>query len=152
MIPMNEHSDCLGCKLANKIYLVHVVYEDEHVCCILDHDPYNEGHTLILPKKHFLDADELDMDTAGSIMRASILISKSLKDLYQPDGITVNQNGGIFNDLGHYHMHVVPRYKGHSFESFYNDVPFENSEEKARLPQTASVLKSTIDKKIGQMP
>lgn len=32
--------DCLGCKLANKIDDVHVVFEDDFVCCILDHSPY----------------------------------------------------------------------------------------------------------------
>ena len=34
--------ECLGCKLANKNLPVHVVYEDENVCCFLDHDPYDD--------------------------------------------------------------------------------------------------------------
>lgn len=34
---------CLGCSLANKIAPVNVVYENRFVCCILDHDPFNEG-------------------------------------------------------------------------------------------------------------
>lgn len=25
------------------------------------------------------------------------------------------QNGGIFNDIGHYHMHIFPRYKNDGF-------------------------------------
>jgi len=63
--------ECIGCKLANKIETVHVVYEDAHVCCFLDHQPFNEGHTLILPKKHFLDLDELDDESTKAIMDAS---------------------------------------------------------------------------------
>jgi histidine triad (HIT) family protein len=50
---------CLGCRLATKKELVHVVLEDEYVCCILDNSPYNEGHVLILPKKHIRYFDEL---------------------------------------------------------------------------------------------
>lgn len=46
--------DCLGCSLANKNDQVHVVFEDDYVCCFLDHDPYNEGHVLILPKSTFM--------------------------------------------------------------------------------------------------
>ncbi|XKG85446.1 HIT family protein [Sutcliffiella horikoshii] len=115
------HEDCLCCRLANKNETIYMIYEDDYVTCFLDHDPFNEGHTLILPKQHFLDVEELDEDTANAIMRASILISKALKHLYQPDGITINQNGGVFNELSHYHMHVVPRYEGQWFGEFYRE-------------------------------
>lgn len=67
---------------------------------------FNEGHTLILPKQHFVEVDELDNEIASAIMSASILLSKALKLLYKPDGITFIQNGGVFNELTHYHMHV----------------------------------------------
>lgn len=77
--------NCLGCNLANKNEPVYVVFEDEYVCCFLDHEPFNEGHTLILPKKHFHDVDELDEDMAKSIMEASIILSKAIKELYHPD-------------------------------------------------------------------
>ncbi|MGE7919138.1 HIT family protein [Viridibacillus sp. NPDC093762] len=112
--------DCLGCSLANKNDQVHVVFEDDYVCCFLDHDPYNEGHVLILPKQHIYDVEELDENIANAIMRASMLLSKAIKRLFNPDGITICQNGGIFNELTHYHMHVVPRYKDQSFATFYS--------------------------------
>lgn len=38
-------------------------------------------------------------------------------ELIYPNGITICQNGGFFNELTHYHMHVVPRYKNQSFYS-----------------------------------
>ncbi|NLP52436.1 HIT family protein [Bacillus sp. RO1] len=118
---MQPTNDCLGCRLANKSETIYMVYEDEYVTCFLDYDPFNEGHTLILPKQHVLDVDDLDEDTANAIMKASILISKALKRLYQPDGITITQNGGVFNELTHYHMHVVPRYEGQWFGEFYRE-------------------------------
>jgi histidine triad (HIT) family protein len=135
--------NCLGCNLANKNELVYVVYEDENVCCFLDHEPFNEGHTLILPKKHFHDVDELDEATAKSIMAASILLSKAIKELYHPDGITVCQNGGIFNELTHYHMHVVPRYKDQSFASFYSEYG-GNTEEAKKLKETQAKMLGAI--------
>lgn len=113
--------ECLGCNLANKHLPVHVVFEDAHVCCFLDHEPFNEGHIMILPKKHVYDVEELNESTANSIMKASILLSKAIKKLYHPDGITICQNGGVFNELTHYHMHIVPRYIGQSFADFYSE-------------------------------
>ncbi len=107
--------NCLGCKLANQLLETNVVFEDELITCILDIDPLNEGHTLILPKRHYKDLEEIDESTIRSIMNASVIISKALKGIYQPDGISIIQNGGIFNDLEHYHMHVFPRFKDDGF-------------------------------------
>jgi diadenosine tetraphosphate (Ap4A) HIT family hydrolase len=92
-----------------------VVFEDEYITCILDIDPLNEGHTLILPKIHYKELEEINEPTMKAINKASVMISRALKAIYNPDGITIMQNGGIFNDLGHYHMHVFPRYKDDGF-------------------------------------
>ncbi|PAD88046.1 HIT family protein [Niallia circulans] len=134
--------DCIGCKLANKNESVYVVYEDDYVCCFLDHRPFNEGHTLILPKKHFYEVEELDESTSKSIMEASILLSKVIKELYHPDGITICQNGGVFKELTHYHMHIVPRYENQSFSTFYSD------DESANIGITEQ-LKETQEKMVG---
>lgn len=55
------------------------MYENEYVCCFLDIEPFNEGHTLILLKQHYLDVEELDLETANAVMRASMIISKAIK-------------------------------------------------------------------------
>ncbi|MET1014088.1 MAG: HIT family protein, partial [Paenisporosarcina sp.] len=115
----------------------------------LDHEPFNEGHVLILPKNHIHDADELDENTADSIMKASILISKALKKLYNPDGITICQNGGIFNELTHYHMHVVPRYKDQSFANFYLEDEPIYIEEEYKLIETKIKLSQAISEIIN---
>ncbi|SDM59954.1 Diadenosine tetraphosphate (Ap4A) hydrolase [Bacillus sp. OK048] len=131
--------------MANKKLPVHIVFEDDFVCCFLDHEPYNEDHVLILPKKHLYDHDELDEVTAKSIMKASILLSKAIKKLFNPDGITICQNGGIFNELTHYHMHVVPRYKDQSFATFYSNDEAEYIEDETKLKETERKLRETIN-------
>ncbi|WP_445677876.1 HIT family protein [Psychrobacillus sp. FSL K6-2365] len=113
--------ECFGCNLANKQEPVNVVWEDDYVICFLDHEPYNEGHILILPKKHVRYFDELDENTSNSIMKAAKLLSKVIKELFNPDGITICQNGGSFDELTHFHMHVVPRYEGQNFANFYSE-------------------------------
>lgn len=139
-----EGMECTGCALANKDLSVHVVYEDEFVCCILDHDPFNEGHTLILPKQHFRYVDEFDSETAIAVMKASQLLSKALKNIFNPNGITVCQNGGTIDELSHYHMHIVPRYENQSFASFYTEEPWDNEDLKEKLPRTRNELAKVI--------
>ncbi|WP_394188879.1 HIT family protein [Paenisporosarcina quisquiliarum] len=141
--------ECIGCRLANEKEPVYVVFEDDYISCFLDHEPFNEGHVLILPKSHILDADELDESTADSIMKASMFISKAIKKLYKPDGITICQNGGVFNELTHYHMHVVPRYKDQPFATFYMEGEQILIEDPAKLRETQSNLSEAIREVIG---
>ncbi len=140
--------NCLGCNLANKNEPVKVVFEDDYVCCFLDHDPFTEGHVLLVPKKHFRYVDEFDEYTADSIMKASMLITKALKNLFQPDGITICQNGGVFDELTHFHMHVVPRYEGQNFADFYSDHEAVNKEDETKLTETQRKVKEAIDEMI----
>jgi len=136
--------NCLGCHLANKEETVHIVFEDEYVCCILDHSPYNEGHVLLLPKKHVRYWDELDENTAKSVFAASKRISKAIKTLYNPDGITVCQNGGVFDELTHFHMHIVPRYVGQNFAEFYIEGGETHIEEVRKLEETKQKIIKTL--------
>ena len=107
--------DCVFCQLTNKEIESHIVFEDENVCCFLDYHPINIGHILIVPKKHYLDLIEIDEETCNSVMRASKFLSMAVTEVFKPDGISIMQNGGVFNDVGHYHMHVFPRYKDDGF-------------------------------------
>ena len=126
---------CFGCNLANGKEEVHVVLEDDYVCCILDRSPFNEGHVLVLPKQHVRYFDEMDENTANSVFKAARILSKVIKELFTPDGVTICQNGGVFDDLTHFHMHIVPRYEGQNFADFYIEGGEVYIEEKSKLDE-----------------
>ncbi|MCU5460847.1 HIT family protein [Bacillus cereus] len=136
--------ECLGYKLAHEEEIIYKIYEDDYVTCFLDHEPFYSGHTLIVPKQHVVEVDELEDVVAKSIMDASKLIAKAIKALYKPDGITICQNGGVFNELTHYHMHVVPRYKERSFAEFY--MVQLGEKENYNLEETKHLLKEAIER------
>lgn len=143
---MNQNKECLGCRLANKELPVHVVYEDEHVTCLLDIEPFNEGHVLILPKAHVEEHHDLGA-SATAVLEASMLLSRVITETFRPDGMTMCQNGGVFSDLGHYHLHLVPRYEGQAFEDFYSDAEIER--ELPALEVTAEKLRKQIEKTLA---
>ncbi len=97
------------------------VYEDESVMAFMDMDPINEGHILLVPKEHYLDVDEIPDETLSRLMIVSKKIVSALKAVYKPDGYSIMQNGGAFNDVGHYHMHIFPRYNGDGFGWTYGE-------------------------------
>lgn len=128
---------CPGCQLANKMMDTNTVYENDYVTCILDIAPLNEGHVLILPKQHYYELDDLDDITANEIMKASIVLKRLIQTQFNPDGITIIQNGGKFNDLSHYHMHVFPRYDSDGFAWVE---PSDTTNAKGRLKETREKL------------
>lgn len=67
------------------------------------------------------------------------MLAKLLKTKYKPDGITILQNNGVFNELTHYHMHVFPRYQSDGFSWVE---PGDPTNAKDRLKETAEELAS----------
>ena len=123
-------SECVFCD-KNKIK-TDIVYEDETVMAFLDSEPINEGHILLIPKEHYLDIDEIPDEILAHLMIISKKIVSALKEIYRPNGYSIMQNGGEFNDVGHYHLHIFPRYKGDGFAWTYGSESKTVNEEIAK--------------------
>jgi len=124
--------DCIFCKIASGEKDCLRVYEDELVVAFMDIDPINEGHILLIPKAHYLDVDEMPDEILTHLMIVSKKIVSALKKVYTPNGYSIMQNGGEFNDVGHYHLHIFPRYAGDGFGWTYGEEPKNVNEEIAK--------------------
>ena len=131
-------SPCQFCNLANQIEFANIVYQTELLSCFLDIDPISEGHVLIVPKKHIVELEECNQSTRLDIMNTAALLSTAINALYRPDGVSIMQNGGYFNEVNHYHMHVFARYKNDGFTWIFPDSENKNIE------QTATDLRNII--------
>lgn len=126
---MENKVNCIFCKIANKEVESNIVYESNNSIAFLDIDPINEGHILIVPKEHHLDIEELPADILNEIMELSQRIVKALKETYKPDGYSIMQNGGKFNEIGHFHLHIFPRYINDGFVWTTNEKEISVSQE-----------------------
>ncbi|TDL76130.1 HIT family protein [Peribacillus frigoritolerans] len=106
---------CLFCKIIEKKADAYIIYENDSVCCFLDKFPINKGHVLIVPKKHYQEFSEVDVESLNEIILIAQKVAISLETLLNTDGITIMQNNGIFKDVEHYHMHIIPRFKDDGF-------------------------------------
>ena len=109
--------ECLFCKINKEEIPSYTIYEDEIVRVFLDINPKHNGHTLIIPKKHYKDIEDIDMDTLSHIMKIEKKMYQLLNDKLNPDGIILTQNNGIAQDIKHYHLHLIPVYKNEIEES-----------------------------------
>ena len=102
--------DCIFCKIINGDIPSYTIYENEYVKCFLDVNPLSDGHILIVPKKHFKDLYDIDIETLNEIFKASKIVCELINKKLNPNGIRIVQNNGVLQEVKHYHMHVLPNY------------------------------------------
>ena len=108
------NDSCIFCKIVQKQVPASVVYEDEHVLAFMDIRPINEGHTLVIPKKHFADIFEISEELNAYVNRIVKKVALAVKQESNADGISIiQQNGKAANQVVfHLHVHVIPKFEG----------------------------------------
>ena len=101
--------NCIFCKIANK-ELGDLIYENEYVVAFDDLNPVAPVHSLIVPKKHIENLEDLKIEDMVYIHE----IHKAIKEVAKIQG--VNESGyRIINNCGkdagqsvmHLHYHLI---------------------------------------------
>ena len=103
-------NDCIFCKIINKEIPCYNIYEDDLVLAFLDINPDSDGHTLIVPKNHYKDINDIPSDILLHIYDTAKNIMKKLEDKLKCDGFTLLQINGSVQEVKHYHLHIKPCY------------------------------------------
>ena len=109
-----KKEDCIFCKIANGDIPSKTLYEDGDFRVILDLGPATKGHALILPKDHAANLYELPEELAQKVLPLAKKMAIRLQETLQCDGLNLIQNNGEVagQTVHHFHMHLIPRYKG----------------------------------------
>ena len=103
-------TDCIFCKY-NKS---EIIVENKLAFAIMDKFPVNEGHTLIIPKRHFANFFEATEEEIKAIYSLMHEVKEMLDIQYEPAGYNAGINIGYYagQTIMHLHVHLIPRYKG----------------------------------------
>ncbi len=121
--------DCIFCKIVHRQAPSSVVYEDERTMAFMDIRPVSEGHSLVIPKKHFVDVFDTPNDELAAMYVLSKRVALAVKKATGADGITIVQQNGAAagQDIFHIHVHIIPRFEGKKVPRF-SDLEFANRE------------------------
>lgn len=101
---------CLFCGFEKDKY----VFENKYAFAVMDGFPVNEGHMLVIPKRHFASYFDVNNEELLAINKLIHKCKGYLDEKYKPDGYNIGINIG--EDAGqsifHVHVHIIPRYKG----------------------------------------
>src|SRR5665647_708484 len=111
---------CIFCKIVHKRAPVSEIYEDETVMSFLDIRPLNLGHTLVIPKTHYVNIFDIPEKELAAVHKVSKLVAFVIKKATDADGISIIQQNGkaAGQDIFHFHVHVVSRFEGQKLPPF----------------------------------
>jgi ATP adenylyltransferase len=128
-----------------------LIVANGHTCyVILNLYPYNNGHLMVVPKRHVATLATANEAELTELMQLTRFGEIALTEAYQPHGINVGVNIGRAAGAGvvdHVHIHLLPRWYGDSsFISSIGDTRVIPEE----LSQTAHRLRPIFERLLTQ--
>jgi histidine triad (HIT) family protein len=80
----------------------------------LDNRPASDGHTLIIPKKHFETIYDIPDEEIAHLFKIVKKVAAAINETVNPEGLTIIQRNGkaAGQHIMHLHVHVIPRHSG----------------------------------------
>jgi len=92
-----------------------VVHRGNLSLIVLNKYPYNTGHSLVMPRRHLAELDDLNPDELLDLMETVRRLTAAMRHTLKPQGFNIGLNLGPVAGAGipgHLHFHVVPRWEG----------------------------------------
>jgi histidine triad (HIT) family protein len=113
-------ADCVFCKIRDGQIPSVKVYEDDKTFCIMDINPLNRGHCLVITKVHAATLFESKSGDLEAAIATARRVGRAIKTALAPDGLNMLQANGAaaFQSVPHFHLHLIPRWNhdGKGFE------------------------------------
>ncbi len=103
---------CVFCEDVLKGRKAAIVFEDESTLAFMDYAPVEQGHVLVIPKKHAENILEIDEEYFLKAHLTARKIAPAILSALHADGMNVGQNNGPCANqiVMHYHLHLIPRW------------------------------------------
>ncbi|MFW9833617.1 MAG: HIT family protein [Candidatus Thorarchaeota archaeon] len=116
MVDMSE-DNCIFCKIVRGEMPASVVFEDELSMAFMDVFPVTEGHSLLIPKKHYENMLDVDPEVIAHLAKNLADLTRRVKKATSAEGVLnlVANGESAGQEIPHLHFHVIPRNKDSQF-------------------------------------
>lgn len=110
--------ECIFCKIIAGDIPTHKIYEDDRVMAFLDILPISPGHTIIVPRSHVADMEDVTNEDLTAMSIAMKKIGKAMIDGLDVKGYSIfmDNKSAANQHVPHIHFHIVPRKEGDGLE------------------------------------
>ena len=90
----------------------HMTYQDDDCLVVLDKYPIDDGHSLIITKKHYEKITDMEPDEISNLFSKIPKIVSAIIKATGADAFSLAQNNGkaAKQIIPHVHVHIIPRY------------------------------------------
>lgn len=139
---------CIFCHIVAGRVASKKVYEDSKTSAVLDINPANPGHILLLPKEHYSIMPQIPDDEIGNIGMMMKALSASLLRALKCHGTTLFIANGVAagQRAQHFMAHIIPRMEN-------DGVGIELQEKKItqeKLNEIKNALLPSVKKALGK--
>lgn len=105
---------CVFCRIVSGEAPARTIYEDDDTLAFMDINPATDGHSLVIPKRHEADVWTLPEEDGVAVWRTVRRLAGAVRDGMRADGLNILQSNGraALQTVFHYHVHLIPRYRG----------------------------------------
>jgi histidine triad (HIT) family protein len=110
-----SEENCIFCKIIRGEMQASIIFEDEHSVAFMDVFPIAKGHCLLVPRKHYENMFDVDLDIIAHLAKNLVDLTKRVQK--GSEGVlNIIANGeGAGQDVPHLHFHAIPRNKNSPF-------------------------------------
>ena len=116
---MSENAACVFCRIVEGHEKASFVVQGSDAVAFLDLHPINEGHTLVVPRKHAASIAEVDEIASVAMWSLARRVAGGLRTSgLRCEGVNffLADGAGAGQDVFHAHLHVIPRWQGDGFK------------------------------------
>lgn len=142
MTGLPKDDGCIFCKIARGDAPSFRLCEDDNAVAIMDINPFNHGHALVLSKGHYANLLAADDDAIAAVACMAKRVAAAAVDAVSNDGFNIVQaNGpGAAQSVQHYHVHVLPRRLGDNAKLNWSLAPGDHE----AIARTAADIKARL--------
>ena len=122
-------SDCIFCEILKGNSPASYTYQDDTVVAFMDVQPITHGHMLVVPRAHAVLMSDVEETVAMRSFRVARQLGSIARKTLGAAGVNlfVADGEAAFQDVPHFHVHVIPRYPkdgfGLTFPAKYSQPP-----------------------------
>ncbi len=101
--------DCIFCSIVSGKIPSRKVYQTSHSLAFLDAFPLVRGHTLVIPKRHYVKVQEISQQENADLFETVRIVTGKVERLAPSSLVAVHNGKESGQEVPHVHVHVIPR-------------------------------------------
>ena len=136
---------CVFCQILGGESPASFTYQDDTVVAFMDVQPITQGHMLVVPRVHAVLMADLDETMAMRTFRVARKLGAVVRQTLGASGVNLIVMDGevAFQDVPHFHVHVIPRYPKDGFGLTFPH-SYEHPPARAQLDAIATAIRAAV--------